>query len=111
LGNTPTRIRRTAKVFMPLLPYLAKLGGKTSGWSGSRVEVRGRRNGDEARVIYGMTLRVSHATGTSAAIGAQMIAAGLVKHQGVLPPEAAVDHEWFFDELAKRDLKLLELPS
>jgi saccharopine dehydrogenase-like NADP-dependent oxidoreductase len=111
LGSTPTRIRRTAKLFMPLLPYLSKIGGKTTGQSGSRVEIRGQRNGGEARVIYGMVLRVAVATGTSAAIGAQMIAAGLVNHKGVLPPEAAVDHEWFFDELAQRGLKLVELPS
>jgi|DewCreStandDraft_2_1066082.scaffolds.fasta_scaffold02188_11 lysine 6-dehydrogenase len=111
LGSTPTRIRRTAKFFMPFLPYLAKIGGKTSGWSGSRVEIRGRRNGHEARTIYGMVLRVSQATGTSASIGAQMIAAGLVNHQGVLPPEAAVDQEFFFEELARRGLKLVELAA
>jgi saccharopine dehydrogenase-like NADP-dependent oxidoreductase len=109
LGSTPARIRRTARFFMPLLPYLAKIGGKTTGLSGSRVEIRGRRDGSEVRLIYGMTLRVSLGTGTSASIGAQMIGAGLVNHQGVLPPEAAVDHEWFFDELAKRGLKLVEL--
>ena len=41
----------------------------------------------------------------------QMIAAGLVNHQGVLPPEAAVDQEFFFEELARRGLKLVELAA
>jgi saccharopine dehydrogenase-like NADP-dependent oxidoreductase len=37
-------------------------------------------------------------------VGASMIARGEVTARGVLPPESAIDPEFFFAELAKRDL-------
>jgi lysine 6-dehydrogenase len=42
-------------------------------------------------------------------IGAQMIARGDVKTPGVIPPETALEPAVFFEELAKRDIKINEI--
>jgi saccharopine dehydrogenase-like NADP-dependent oxidoreductase len=41
-------------------------------------------------------------------IGAQMIARGDVRNTGVVPPEAAIDPETLFGELAKRQIEIHE---
>ncbi len=108
-ASTPGRIRILARVFMPLLPVLSKIGGKTPGITGSRVDVEGEKDGGPAKVSYGIAIRVGPTTGSSAAVGAQMIAAGEVTHHGVLPPEACVDTDRYFAEMAKRGLQVIEM--
>ena len=109
IGNTPEGIKFIAKAFFPLLPLLSKVGGKTPGWSGSRVEILGEKEGQLKSIVYGAKLRVGEATGRSAAVGAQMVASGEITEKGVMPPEACVDPERFFAALEKRGLTLLEM--
>ncbi len=109
IGNTPEGIKFVAKVFYPLLPTLAKIGGQTSGWTGSRVEVTGRKGGRAARVVYGLKLLVGEVTGRSAAIGAQMVANGEITATGVVPPEACVDTTRYFEEFEKRSVTPVEM--
>lgn len=47
--------------------------------------------------------------GIPLSIGAQMLAAGLVSAKGVLPPEAALPHQPFFEALAKRGITITEM--
>ncbi len=108
-ASTPGRIRVMAKMILPLLPVMSKIGGQTSGWSGSRVEVTGRKDGQAARVVYGLKLRVGEATGRSAAIGTQMVANGEITAKGVMPPEACVDTKRYFEEFEKRGVTLIEM--
>lgn len=109
IGNTPEGIKFAAKMFYPLLPLLSKIGSKTSGWTGSRVEVTGRKDGRAARVVYGLKLRVGEVTGRSASIGAQMVASGEITAQGVMPPEACVDTKRYFEEFEKRGVTPVEM--
>lgn len=65
---------------------------------------------DEADTINKVS-SMGRVTGYSAAIGAVMVAKGMVKAKGIVAPEDAVTGEgytYFIDELAKRDIRILE---
>lgn len=109
IGNTTEGLRFVAKTFIPLLPLISKVGGKTSGWSGSRVEILGEKDGKLKSLVYGVKMRVGETTGRSASIGAQMVASGEITEKGVMPPEGCVDPDRFFAEFTKRGLTLIEM--
>jgi saccharopine dehydrogenase-like NADP-dependent oxidoreductase len=67
-----------------------------------RAEVRGELDGRPARIIYSAAGRISIGTGVPAAIGAQLLAIGLVKKAGVWPPEACLEPEWFLSAVDAR---------
>jgi saccharopine dehydrogenase-like NADP-dependent oxidoreductase len=83
-----------------------------------RVDVRGQRNGAPALVRL-ESLVYSHPkwkvscgaldTGVPPSIVAQMIASGIIKQTGVLPPEQCVPPEAFFAELAKRSIPMRQV--
>lgn len=82
------------------------------------VEVSGERDGRQVKCTY----RSSHPpqeewggpaayfknVGIPLSIGAQMLAKGQVEAKGVLPPEIALPHEPFFEQLAKRAIQVEE---
>lgn len=92
---------------------------KNPVWAyGLIVEVAGQKGGKPARI----TLKNSHPSmdewggksaygknvGIPLSIGAQMIARGKVKRNGVFPPEARLNSVEFFNELLKRGIQINE---
>lgn len=85
---------------------------------GLLVEVYGRRDGREVKITLWNRHPPQEEWGGSAAyykniaiplsIGAQMIARGDVPHQGVVPPETALDPSIFIAELARRRIEIHE---
>lgn len=69
-----------------------------------RTEVRGELAGRRTRIVYAAAGRIGIGTGVPAAIGAQLLAIGLVRRRGVFPPEACLDPEWFLQAIAMRDI-------
>jgi saccharopine dehydrogenase (NAD+, L-lysine-forming) len=76
--------------------------------SGTWVEVRGHKGGKPTKYTYRAADRMYKQTGVPASIGAQMLARGDIKTKGVLAPEACIEPEPFFAELAKRDIAVYE---
>ncbi len=82
------------------------------------VEVLGKKNNKPAKVTlrnrhppmseWGGKSAYSKNVGIPLSIGAQMMAEGKVKQQGVLPPEACFDPVEFFKELSKRGIQIHE---
>ncbi|MGD8597998.1 MAG: saccharopine dehydrogenase C-terminal domain-containing protein, partial [Anaerolineae bacterium] len=92
---------------------------ETPLWAyGLVVEVSGRKDGLERTYTYWNRHPGQEEWGGTAAyykniaiplsIGAQMIARGDVRVQGVVPPEAAIDPDIFVAELAKRRIEIHE---
>lgn len=71
-----------------------------------RTEVRGWRRGHPVRLVYAAAGRITIGTGIPCAIGAQLIAAKLVKRHGVFPPEArgVLDPEFFLRAVEVRNI-------
>lgn len=71
-----------------------------------RTEVRGYQRGRPVRLVYSAAGRITIGTGIPCAIGAQMIAARLVKQPGVFPPEAkgVLDPELFLRAVEVRNI-------
>jgi lysine 6-dehydrogenase len=82
--------------------------------------VDGMKNGRRTRVSYHLwdeadtvnkVSAMGRVTGYSAAIGAVMIAKGMVPATGIVPPEDAITGEgytYFINELAKRNINIVE---
>ncbi len=69
-----------------------------------RTEVRGELAGRRTRIIYSAAGEIGIGTGVPAAIGAQLLAIGKIEQQGVYPPEACIDPEWFLQAVAMRNI-------
>ena len=74
--------------------------------SGLRVDVHGAKAGKRVTHSWGAIDSMSRLTGIPASIGAQMMAKGMIKLTGVIPPEACVPPEAFMEELKKRDIEI-----
>jgi saccharopine dehydrogenase-like NADP-dependent oxidoreductase len=69
------------------------------------TEVTGTQDGERVTYRLGTLTAVgSRPTGVAPAITAHWLAAGRIAHAGVFPPEAVIEPESFFAELAKRDI-------
>ena len=69
-----------------------------------RTEVRGELGGKRTRIVYSAAGRIGIGTGIPAAIGAQLLAIGMVRKPGVYPPEACIDPEWFQTAVSTRNV-------
>ncbi len=95
-------------------------GAVVDDWEILDIELRGRRQGREA--VVHATARfppwpdwhlaaTEYAVGTAGAIGAEMIASGSIRGEGVLPPEQCVPAVAFRQELAKRGIRTAITPD
>ncbi len=80
-----------------------------------RVEVKGRKGGNDAHAVYQVTDRrdletgytaMSRTVGYAASIGAQMIGAGRIAKSGVLSPVIDIPFRLFAEELRKREIRI-----
>ncbi len=85
--------------------------------AGVIVEVSGEKDGNKKRFTYSLAHEYHEAYGVSAlayltgmpmAIAAQMLANGEIVEKGVLPPETGIPPRPFFDELARRGVRIQE---
>jgi len=122
LGDTPLQIgngEMTAHDLVSRLLWAVTESRENQVWAyGLVVEVWGERDGREVVCTY----RSSHPpqeewggpaayfknVGIPLSIGAQMSAKGQVEAEGVVPPEIAFPTQPFFDELAKRGIRVEE---
>lgn len=90
---------------------------KAKDVAGVIVEVIGEKDGEKATYEYSLAhpyhenykvSALAYLTGVPLSIASQMLAKGKIAKLGVLPPETAIKPKPFFDELAKRDIKINE---
>ncbi|HHW74591.1 MAG TPA: saccharopine dehydrogenase [Firmicutes bacterium] len=88
------------------LPYFPSDRGKN--FMGARVDITGMKKGKSVRITYLLVDHMKRLTGIPLSIGAYMMAQGKIKGRGVFAPEAegAIDQDYFFNELARRDIKV-----
>ncbi len=120
--DRPVRVgEREARALDFLYDLMLALPGtkETPVWAyGLVVDVFGTREGQPVHVRlwnehppqeeWGGSAAYYKNIGIPLSIGAQMIAHGQVKARGVVPPEAALEPEPFFAELAKRGIRIYE---
>jgi len=73
-----------------------------------RVDVKGTKDGEPAKVTYGAADRMNNLTSVPLAIGAVMLARGEITQRGVLAPEACIPPDAFIRQLAKPDIKVYQ---
>jgi len=76
--------------------------------SAVRVDVKGTKDGEPAKVTYGAADRMNNLTSVPLAIGAVMLARGEITQRGVLAPEACIPPDAFIRQLAKPDIKVYQ---
>ena len=80
----------------------------------ARARVIGKKNGKKMEYIIDSMVKTPHRLGAAVAVGtgvppsiaAQMQVRGMIKEAGVWPPEQVIAPEYFFSELAKRDIRV-----
>jgi lysine 6-dehydrogenase len=81
------------------------------------VTISGKKDDELVRCAYSLVFRnhekygvsaLAYLTGMPLSVVGQMLAKGIIKQTGVLPPEIAVKPEPFFKEIAKRGVKITE---
>jgi len=83
---------------------------KFKGMKCIRAQVIGRKNGKKVEYVVDCILGAHSrwgefcSTGVPPSLVAQMQAKGMIKQPGVWGPEQVIDQEYFFEELAKREM-------
>jgi len=80
----------------------------------ARAQVVGKKNGKKVEYIIDSIVKTPHRLGAVVAVGtgvppsivAQMQVKGMIKEAGVWPPEQVIAPEYFFAELAKREIRV-----
>jgi lysine 6-dehydrogenase len=81
------------------------------------VRVSGKRADEELQYVYSLVYcyneaynvsAIAYLTGVPLSIVAEMLASGQIEAKGVLPPETALNPKFFFNELARRGIKIQE---
>ncbi len=105
-----TRVQFTKQllghILKAALPILPKKKGRNV--SAIRVDVKGKRHGQNVTLSYAVTDKMRRLTGLPLSIGAMMMANNKINRFGVFGPEAdnAVDSKEFLKELEIRDIKV-----
>ena len=80
----------------------------------ARAQVIGKKNGKKMEYIIDSMVKTPHRLGAAVAVGtgvppsiaARMQVRGMIKEAGVWPPEQVIAPEYFFSELAKREIRV-----
>jgi len=106
LIDTPAKRERVARI-IHAIEGIFRVGGIAC--SGARVDVKGEKGGERKALSYSVADRMGLLTGVPASIGAQWLAQGRIEEKGVFAPEGCIEPEPFFEELAKRGIKVYGL--
>lgn len=112
LGVAGTHGMRTflARLLVPLIPLLSRLGPKRPAISGVVVRVTGEKDGDTVTIESAATAPMQALTAVPLAVGALWMAQGRVHRPGVLAPDAPdlFPPAEFLDELARRGVHITD---
>ncbi|MFZ5633173.1 MAG: saccharopine dehydrogenase family protein [Bacillota bacterium] len=110
--NSEEKFTALADFMQPLLPILSNFGGASAPpVSGIRVDVTGLKDGKKITKSYCSADSMERLTGIPPAIAALMFLRGQVTvPPGVYAPEGCFDPVPFFEELARRGIKIEEAP-
>lgn len=78
-------------------------------YSGARVDVVGRKDGEPRTIRYATVDKMGRLTGIPAAIGAAMLARREITRPGVFAPEEVLEPDPFFAQLEKRGVRIVEM--
>jgi saccharopine dehydrogenase-like NADP-dependent oxidoreductase len=106
LIGTPAKNDRMARI-IHAIEGLFRVGGIAA--SGVRVDVKGRKEGRQCTISYGVADKMGKLTGIPAAIGAQLLAEGRIEAKGVFAPEGCLAPQPFLAELSKRGIEIHRL--
>lgn len=112
LGLARTHRMRTllARLLVPLIPVLSRLGPKRPAISGVVVRVTGEKDGRPTTFESAATAPMTALTGVPMAVGALWMAQGRISRPGVLAPDAPglIDPEPFLQELTRRGVPIAD---
>lgn len=115
LGRTHGMRAFLARVLVPLIPALSRLGPRRPAISGVVVRVTGEKDGRAVTVQSAATAPMRDLTSIPLVVGALWMAQGRIKRPGVLAPDAPglLPPDEFLAELARRGLPVThsELPG
>jgi saccharopine dehydrogenase-like NADP-dependent oxidoreductase len=103
------------QALLATLSKLPKEDVERKQYSVTRVNVTGTKNDRKTKIVVELYVGTQKQwnipagalkTSVPPSIVAQMLAKGLVKRKGVLPPEQCIDTKLFFRELAKRGMEV-----
>jgi len=103
LIGTPAKNDRMARI-IHAIEGIFRVGGIAA--SGARVDVRGRKNGQQRTISYAVADKMRRLTGIPAALGAQLLAEGRIEARGVLAPEGCIAPQPFLAELSRRGIEV-----
>jgi saccharopine dehydrogenase-like NADP-dependent oxidoreductase len=106
LIGTPAKNDRMARIIHSI-EGIFRVGGIAA--SGARVDVRGRKDGQQRTISYGVADKMGRLTAIPAAIGAQLLAEGRIEAKGVFAPEGCIAPQPFLAELSKRGIEVHRL--
>lgn len=105
LTDSPGKIDRLSKI-VHAIEGVFRTGGIPL--SGLRVDVIGRKEGQERTISFSAADKMGRLTGIPAAIGALMLARGEIAAKGVFAPEGCIEPRPFLAELARRGIEIHE---
>src|SRR5690606_41540167 len=88
LARTPGLRPALARVLVPLLPVLSRIGPGRPAVSGVLVRVAGEKDGRPAAMEYAATAPMRDLTSVPLAVGALWLAQGRLHRPGVWAPDA-----------------------
>lgn len=106
LGLTKSRERiDTVAGIVHRIQALFSFGGVKK--SGLRIDVIGRKDGQERHLVFNMIDRIRPLTAIPCAVGALMLLEGRISRRGVVAPEMCIEPVEFLNRLADKGVKIL----
>jgi len=91
--------------FIHSIQKLFSIGGVKH--SGLRIDVTGRKEGQERHLVFNMLDRIRPLAGTPCAVAALMLLEEAITRRGVVAPEMCIDPVQFFDRLSDQGIRIL----
>lgn len=112
IASTHGMRRLLARMLVPTIPLLSRLGPKRPAVSGALVRVVGERDGQAVTMESAVTAPMRALTSVPLAVGAVWLAQGRIRTPGVLAPDAPglFPPDDFLDELARRGIHIADTP-
>ncbi len=106
LGLTSSRKRiDSVAAIIHKIQGLFSVGGVEH--SGLRLDILGKKDGQERHLVFNMIDRIRTLTATPCAVGALMLLDGTITRRGVMAPEMCIEPVQFFDRLSDKGVKIM----
>ena len=111
LLSSETSRRAWLKLSQPLKPLLERVPPRGPGWTGLRVDVRGRVGGRTAATSYGVADHLVNMASVPLAYGARELGSRRTTEAGVRSVEQVFEPRAFLRAVAERGIRLARLES